>query len=152
MAFGALVRYNKFPGISQEDNQYEWADSSAGAYMFGLVGASYTPDAAHITAADLGANLITTGDGSPINVTGRAVVYTSDGKCWFNSAAANFGSAVTITAKYIVCMMPVATGVHAGTSKLCWYMDMNVGAGLTVSSTSSTFVINPPANGWFSIP
>lgn len=153
MGIGTVTRYEKFPGISQEAAGFKWTDATAGAYMFGLVTSSYTPSVDHATAADFGANIITSGDGLPINCNSRVVNYTpADDKTWYSSASANFGNTVTITAKYLVCMMPVTAGTYANTAKLCWYVDLNVGAGLSYSRTAQSYIIDPPTNGWFSIP
>lgn len=151
MAVGALVRYEKFPGIMLENAGRKWAETTAGAFMFGLASSSYTPDTAHATAVEVTGFLL--GQAAPIVVANRSVVYTpANDKTWYASDPANFGATVTITAKYLLCLMPVTPGTYDTTAKLCWYMDLNVGAGLSLSSTNSDFIINMPANGWFSIP
>jgi hypothetical protein len=150
MALGTVENYNQMVDVLMSDANRNWDDATAGSNMFVLVTASYTPATTHTTGADLGANVITTGDGSPINVPSPAVNQLV-AATWLNSGAADFGSAVTITAKYLICVQPVTAGTYASTAKLLWYVDLNVGAGLSLSSTAAEFRILVPANGWLDI-
>jgi hypothetical protein len=98
--------------------------------------------------------LITSGDGAPIAATGLAIDSTTTaGTTYFDSADAAFGNPVTITAKYLVAVMPETAGTFsATTSKLLFYVDLNTtSASSTVSSTADEFTVQAPANGWFKI-
>lgn len=146
MALGNVVSYNQFPGILVRDAEPQWDDAVVGTFMWGLVTASYVPSGNHTTAADLGANIITAGGGAPVNVTGRTVVdILPDSYLQANNA--DFGT-ITVTSKYLVCFRPITPGVYAATAKLCFYVDLNVGAGLSLSVTATPFIINQPTNGW----
>lgn len=147
MALGTVDNYNQMASILLANANRDWDNATAGSNMFVLATSSYTPSASHTTGADLGANVITSGDGAPINVTAPSVTQVGS-SAWLASGEANFGSAVTITAKYLICVQPVTAGTYASTAKLLWYVDLNVGAGLSLSSTSSEYRILQPTNGW----
>ena len=117
--------------------------------MFCLCTSSYTPAATHTTTTDL-AGTITSGDGAPIAATGLAIDNTTTaGTTYYDSADANFGSAVTITAKYLIAEQPVSANTFsATTSKLLWYINLDTGGG-SIASVASDFVIIAPTNGWF---
>jgi hypothetical protein len=76
---------------------------------------------------------------------------TTAGTTYYDSADANFGATVTITAKYLIAVQPVTAGTFsATTSKLLFYVDLDTSSGTAeVSSVASEFVIIAPANGWF---
>jgi hypothetical protein len=151
MAVGTVTKYNQFLDVIMGTADRQWDDGTAGSCMFVLVTSGYTPVATHTTAADLGANVITSGNGAPINVPSPAVNNTS-GVTWLNSSNAAFGNPVTITAKYLVCIQPVTAATYATTAKLLWYVDLNTaGSGSSVSSTADVFTVNTPASGWISI-
>jgi hypothetical protein len=146
MTVGVITKYNQMAKILQEDANPDWDDSTAGAFMFILATSSYTPSVSHTTVNDIGANYIDSGDGAPINATTRDVIESS-GDVFLDSDDADFGSSVTITAKYLVCVMPVSAGTVASTSKLVWYVDLNTGGG-SIARTNSTFKVVAPVNGW----
>jgi hypothetical protein len=151
MAIGTVTKYNQFLDVIMGTDNRQWDDVSAGSGMFVLVTNGYTPAATHTTAADLGVNVITSGDGAPINVA-SAAVNNSTGTTWLTSANASFGSPVTIIAKYLICVQPVVAGTYASTAKLLWYLDLDTTSSSTsVSSTNSEFSVNVSANGWVSI-
>ena len=152
MSLGAVVKYNNLETNLFETSGRQWDDPVTGNLMFCLARATYTPNATHATTADVGSNLITSGDGSPINVPSPSVNgTTTPGTTYYNSGSANFGSAVTIQAKYLICVQPVTAGTfNASTSKLLWYIDLNnTSSGSEASSTASDFSIVPQTNGWF---
>jgi hypothetical protein len=118
--------------------------------MFCLCGAAYTPSASHSTTADL-AGLISSGDGAPIAATGLAIDnVTIPGSTYYDSDDANFGSAVTVTAKYLIAVMPVtANTFSASTSKLLFYVNLNTASGsATASSQAGQFTVYAPVGGW----
>lgn len=151
MAVGTVTKYNQLLDVLMGDADRQWDDATAGSLMFVLVENGYTPDATHTTANDLGANVITAGDGAPINV-GTPAVNNSTGTTWLDSADAAFGNPVTITAKYLVCIQPATAATYATTAKLLWYVDLDTTSTSTsLSSTNSEFTVSAPANGWISI-
>lgn len=150
MAIGSVVKFNKMQSNLMKAAGRQWDDAAGGNVMFVLASATYVPAAANATLADVGANYITTGNGAPINATTVALddVTTPD-SVYLDSDAADFGAAVTVTAKYLIAVQPVAAGTIAATSKLLWYVDLDTtSTSSEVSSTSAVFKINPPANGW----
>ena len=149
MSLGTVQKYNQFPDLVLRSANRQWDDPAAGSAMFILATSTYTPSPAHSTAADLGANVITTGNGSPINVATPVQTLLAN-VTWFSSGGANFGNPVTITAKYLVCVQPVVAGNYAATAKLLWYVDLSSGGGSLVVSAGS-FNILPPVNGWVDI-
>lgn len=151
MAVGATQIYDAGHSLLLADTGVPWDAAAAGSYMFCLAKASYTPADTHTTVADLGVSdtdYIATGDGAPINATTRAI-NQSVATTYLDSDAADFGAAVTVTAKYLVCVQPVVAGTFASTSKLVFYIDLNSGGG-SLSSVSDAFKISPHANGWLS--
>jgi len=152
MAAGQVTKYNQLESVLFDDSGRQWDNATTGSCMFCLADASYTPNVTHINTANVGAALITAGDGAPINVTTPDVdSVTTPGTTYYDSDSANFGAAVTITAKYLICVQPVAAGTFsATTSKLLWYADLNTASSsATVSSAGGQFKIDPPVNGWF---
>ena len=153
MALGTVTKYNGLEKQITADANRQWDDASAGHIMFCLCSNAYTPAATHSTTADL-AGLITTGDGAPLAATALAIDNTTTaGTTYFDSADANFGSAVTITAKYLVAVMPVTAGTFdAATSKLLFYVDLSTNSSTaSLSTVSNPFVITAPENGWFDL-
>lgn len=151
MAIGKALPYDQFGGLLVRAANPQWDDPQAGAYMFALATSSYAPAFAHTTAADLGVAVITTGDGAPIAATNRTVQDVL-GKAYIRSNPANFGTTVTITAKYLLCLMPVTSNTYTTTAKLCWYVDLDdtsTNASLVV--TASSFEVSQSTNGWISI-
>jgi len=151
MPVGTVTKYNSLEKTITSDANRQWDDATAGNIMFILAGNAYTPAATHSTTADL-TDVITAGDGAPIAATGLAIDNTTTaGTTYFDSADANFGAAVTITAKYLIAIQPVtANTFDASTSKLLFYVDLDTTSSSTeVSSIASDFVVYAPANGWF---
>lgn len=158
MAIHSIEKFDQCIKVITSAANRDWDDATAGNIMWCLVGAGYTKDLTDTTTADLGANIITSGDGAPINATGLTIDDTSTpGIAKFKSDNANFGASVTITAKYLVGVMPVTAGTFsATTSKLLLIDDLNTAsAASTVSSSGDEFVVNmpatAPADGWFKI-
>ena len=150
MAVGTVTKYNGFEKQIAADANRQWDDATAGNIMFCLASEAYTPSATHSTTADV-TGVITSGDGAPIAATALAIDNTTTaGSTYYDSADANFGTTVTITAKYLIAVMPVTAGTFdAATSKLLFYADLNTASGsATVSSTASDFLIYAPVNGW----
>jgi len=155
MAVGTVTKYNSLEKQISDTANRQWNDATAGNIMFMLVSAAYTPAETHSTTADVttaSGVMITAGDGAPLAATTLAIDNTTTpGTTFFGSADANFGAAVTITAKFLVAVQPVTAGTFsATTSKLLWYVDLNTAtAGSTVTSTASDFIVYKPTNGWF---
>jgi len=111
-----------------------------------LLTSAYTSSAAHATWADVSADEVAGGgDYTQKAVSGQAVSETS-GTVTADTADISFGSAVTITAKYLVLVKGTA-GSITSTDKLIGYCDLNAGGG-SVSSTAGAFSVNTP-NGLF---
>jgi len=151
MAIGTVTKYNSLEKTIFDTANRQWNDATAGNIMFCLCTNAYTPSATHSTTANL-AGTITSGNGAPIAATALAIDNTTTaGTTYYDSADADFGSSVTITAKYLVCVQPVTANTFStSTSKLLWYVDLDTASGsASVSSTASIFKINAPNLGWF---
>lgn len=151
MTVGTVTKYNSLEKTIAADANRQWDDATAGNMLFVLAGAGYTPSAAHALTSDL-TNVITSGDGAPIAATGLAIDNTTTaGTTYYDSADANFGAAVTITAKYLIAVQPATANTYnSSTGKLLFYVDLdNTNGSATVSSTASDFIVYAPANGWF---
>jgi hypothetical protein len=155
MAIHSIEKFDQCIKVLLSSANRDWDDATAGNIMWCLVGAGYTKDLTDTTTADLGANIITSGDGAPINATGLSLDDTSTpGTVKFKSDNANFGASVTITAKFLVAVMPVTAGTFsATTSKLLLIDDLNTASSSSVvTSSGDEFVVNmpvtAPADGW----
>lgn len=150
MAIGTVTKYNKMQSNLMKAAGRQWDDGAAGNVMFLLVSAAYTPNLADATVAALGANYISAGDGAPIAATTMSIDdTTTPDSVYLACDAADFGTTVTITAKYLVAVQPVTPNTLASTAKLLWYVDLDTQSGAAeVSSTDAVFKINQPANGW----
>lgn len=152
MALGTVTKYNQLESVLFGTAGRQWDDATAGSLMWCLADETYTPSATHTTTNDVGAALQTAGDGAPINVTTPAIDNTTTaGTTYYDADAANFGTTVTISEKYLICVQPVTAGTFsATTSKLLFYIDLNTASGSALAaSIASDFRIDPPTNGWF---
>ena len=154
MAIGDVVLYDgAIKQISDTANR-QWNDATAGNIMWCLCDNTYTPAFTHSTTTDLGASVITAGDGAPIAATSlsESSVITA-GSTYFDSANVTFTLAGTITPKYLVCVQPVtADTFSATTSLLLFYVDLNTAsASATQSMGAPNYTIYTPGNGWFRI-
>ena len=147
MAAGSFQLYNtgKESLLTDNANQITWATDTVVAV---LLGTSYTPSASHVTYADISAHIITDPDYTPAVVTGKTSVLTVDKILW-DCDNVSFGDPVSLTAKY-VAFVKLAAGALAGTDRLIGHGDLNVGVGLTASSTNSVFQVNT-TNGLFDV-
>lgn len=147
MAVGNFTLYNtgKESLLTDNVNQIDWAADTIVAV---LLGTGYTPAATHSTYADMSAQVIADVGYAPVVLTGKTSVNTAGTILW-DCADISFGSSVSLTAKY-VAIVKRATGALSGTDRLIGYCDLNVGGGLTVSSTNSTFQVST-TNGLFEI-
>ena len=130
-----------------------WDTPDVGAFMFVLASSAYTPNFVHDDMTDVTGEIVA-GDGAPIDATTRTITVSgSPTRTRYNSDDANFGTSVTVTAKYLLCVKPDTPGsfVNDATTKLAWYVDLEVASPDPgdPSSTASDFRINQPAEGWF---
>lgn len=153
MPVGPVTKYNQLEKQLFDTANRQWNDAATGNIMFCLVTSGYTPSATHTTTANLGANLISTGDGATrVAATALAIDNTTTpGTTYYDSADATWGSSVTITAKYMVAVQPVtANTFDSSTSKLLFYVDLDTtSTSSSVTSTTSSFTVVAPSTGWF---
>jgi hypothetical protein len=154
MPVGRVTKYNQLESVIFGTAGRQWDDSATGSCMFVLAKSTYTPSTAHTTLANVGSagvDYITTGDGSPIALATPTIDKTTTlGTTYFRSADADFGSAVTIAAKYLLCVQPVDANIIATTAKLIFYVDLNtIDTGSSASSSADVFKVNTPSLGWF---
>lgn len=153
MPVGTVTKYNQLEKQLFDTANRQWNDAATGNIMFCLVTNGYTPAATDATTASLGANLISSGDGAArIAAAGLTVDNTTTpGTTYYDSADVTWGTSVTITAKYLVCVQPVmANTFDAATSRLLFYVDLDTtSSSSSVSATAAPFTVVAPANGWF---
>jgi len=149
MAIGAVTKFNQLESIILGDGDRQWDDATAGSCMFILADNTYAFDATDTTAAAL-SGVISAGDGAPINVTTPAIDdTTTPGSTYIDSADADWGTPVTITAKWIICVQPVTAGTYASTAKLLWGFDLDNSSGSASKTvTADEFKYLTPTNGW----
>ncbi|BBK30589.1 hypothetical protein EDC65_1972 [Stella humosa] len=111
-----------------------------------LATASHTPDAAtHDDLADVSNEVAGGGDYARATL-GSVAVTRSGTTVKFTSSPVNFGSDVTITAKWLV----IFDDSHASDA-LLGYVDLNTGGG-SAASSDGPFVVSPDGtNGWFTL-
>lgn len=129
-----------------------WDTPEVGAFMFVLATSAYTPIFTHADMTDV-VGEITAGDGAPLDAANRTItVLGSPTRTHYDSDDANFGTAVTVTAKYLICVKPATPGafVNDATTQLVWYVDLEIASPDPgdPSSVASDFRVNAPANGW----
>lgn len=154
MAVGTVTPYNQLETVLFGTSGRQWDDATPGNIMFVLAKYTYTPAVTHATLADVGTagvGYITSGDGAPLSAESLALdAATTPGTTYYASNDADFGTSVTITAKYLLAVQPVSAGVIASTSKLLWYVDLDdntTSSSITTAATS--FNVAMPTNGWF---
>jgi len=126
-----------------------WWDDATRASAFVLVKDSLSISGTLSTYGDIAGHEVTDPDYAPIPCANRTVTRQS-GVLYFSSDAADFGSTVTITAKYLVCLYGDSANL-SGTDPLLWYVDLNTGSG-SVQVQSALFRVTPaqtPVAHWF---
>lgn len=149
MSVGQVQLYNQCFSIIADSANTQW--DTASGFAFILAKSTYTPLDTHTTVADLGVadtDWIQTGDGAAILVPTLGISEVS-GATRFTAGNANYGSSVTVTAKYLVCVEGDAT--ITSTDNLLWSQDLSQEGG-SAQSSASDFVVQAPANSiWFQI-
>ena len=141
MSAGNFTFYNEFKeSLAKAD-----IDLNADTFKAVLLTSSYTPNVAtNVNLADISANIITDADYTVQTLT-NVTVTESAGTVTFNSDDINYGSSVTLTAKYMAIYDDTVTN-----DPLIVYVDLGTGGG-SVSSTSSTFQVTINASGIFTL-
>lgn len=148
MPVGNFTLYNsgKEALLSDNANQITWATDTVVAV---LLGSGYTPALTHTTWADMSAQHVTGTNYAPVALANKTSVRTGGTILW-DCDDINFGSNVTVTAKYIA-IVKRAGGALAGTDQLIGYCDLdNTSGTATVSSTNALFQVSTP-NGLFDV-
>lgn len=148
MAVGNFTLYNtgKEALLTDNANQITWATDTIVAV---LLGSGYTPAATHSTWNDVSAQHVTGTNYAPVALANKTSVNTSGTILW-DCDDIDFGSNVTVTAKYVAIVKRVG-GSLTSTDQLIGYCDLDNASGTaTVSSTNSVFKVNT-TNGLFSV-
>lgn len=124
-------------------------DDSAATFAFILVTNAYTPSNAHSTYSQLSANECADSGYVRQAVASRALS-TTGAYTYLQAAAANFGSNVTLAARYLVCIAGTAGSLQT-TDRIIFRQDLNQGGSANVSSSNSNFSVSQPTSGWLSI-
>lgn len=152
MSVGQVQLYNQCLQRLTLDAGTQWDAAASTSFAYVLAKSTYTPADTHTTVSDLGVadtDWIQTGDGNPIVVPTRSITESS-GAIRFLAGNANYGSSVTITAKYLVCVEGDEAGIVSG-DNLLWYQDLSQEGGSAQSSASDFVVQAPSGNIWFQI-
>ena len=141
MSAGNFTFYNAFKlSLAKAE-----VDLDTNTFKAVLLTSSYTPNvASQSILSDISGNIISDSD-YVAQTLGSVTVTESGGTVTFDSADINFGSSVTITAKYLALYDDIS-----GNDKLVVYVDLDTGGG-SVSSTSSTFQVTINASGIFTL-
>lgn len=128
-------------------NNAQW-DDPAVPFAFILLDVSWTPSDADNSYGSLSVHECASPDYAPKAVTGRTIAGTGH-NCFADSADAIFGSLVTISARYLVCVQGDPAALVAGDAAIFW-VDLDTTAGaLNKSSAADNFALQAPASGWF---
>jgi len=141
MSAGNFTFYNAFKlNLAKAE-----VDLDTNTFKAVLLSSSYTPNvASQSILSDISGNIITDSD-YVAQTLGSVTVTESGGTVTFDSADINFGSSVTITAKYLALYDDTSAN-----DKLVVYVDLDTSGG-SVSSTSSTFQVTINASGIFTL-
>ena len=141
MSAGNFTFYNAFKlSLAKAE-----VDLDTNTFKAVLLTSSYTPNvASQSILSDISGNIITDSD-YVAQTLGSVTVTESGGTVTFDSADINFGSSVTITAKYLALYDDTSAN-----DKLVVYVDLDTSGG-SVSSTSSTFQVTINASGIFTL-
>lgn len=140
MAVGNFTLYNtgKEALLTDNANQITWATDTIVAV---LLGSGYTAAATHSTWADVSAQHVSGTNYAPVALSNKTST-RSGGTILWDCDDINFGSNVTVTAKWVAIVKRVG-GSLTGTDQLIGYCDLdNTSGAATVSSTNSTFQVN----------
>ena len=130
MAVGATVQ--KISNV-HELIKDEWENSAAGKYMWVLATKDYTALKNDVGMDAVGADHISAGDGAPIAVTGKVVTKFGDALeadpkgAYLDCDDANFGTTVTVTAKWLLLVKVDTPNVVTTTSAdiIMLHIDLN---------------------------
>tara|TARA_R110002012_G_scaffold113813_2_gene259899 strand:+ start:338 stop:766 length:429 start_codon:yes stop_codon:yes gene_type:complete len=141
MSAGNFTFYNEFKeSLAKAD-----IDLNADTFKAVLLTSSYSPNVAtNVNLSDISANITTDSDYTAQTLT-NVTVTESGGTVTFDADDINFGSSVTITAKYLAIYDDTVAN-----DPLVVYVDLDTGGG-SVSSTSSTFQVTINASGIFTL-
>lgn len=149
MALAELQFHNTALTTLFSDATPQWDDDDAD-FAWALLGSGYTQSDTDTTWGDISANEITDTDYAQQAVTTRSVSNNA-GEAQFSSDAADFGSNVSIEAKYLALVQGTAGSLAAG-DKVIGTIDLDDSSGTaTVFSANGEFKITPHANGFWRI-
>ena len=150
MAVGTVKKFNQWESTISSNSTREWDDQTTGNLKYYLAKHTWLEDATAATIADIGANIITAGDGQVISADTPSIDAASlPGTTFYKAGDANFGLTVDISAKWLICTQPVVADTPAATDNLLWYVDLeNTSTTAEAVASSNKFIIHQPANGW----
>jgi hypothetical protein len=136
-----LVNSGKEALLSDNAGHINWATDTIVAV---LLGASYSPLATHTQYSDVSSHVIADAGYAPVVVSGKTSTRSGDKILW-DCDDVNFGNTVTFAAVKYMALFKRAGGALAASDQFIGYVDLNVGVGLTVSSTNAIFKVNTPS-------
>lgn len=149
MAVAAMQLHNDALATLFQDDASQWDDENVD-FAWVLLGSGYTQSDTDTTWGDISANEISDADYAQQEVTGRAITNNA-GEAQFSSDAADFGSNVSIEAKFLGLVMGTAGNLAAG-DKVIGTIDLDDSSGTaTVFSANAEFSIGPNASGFWRI-
>lgn len=148
MATGTTQLHNQAINHLTDTAGKQWNDGTSD-FAFILLTDGYTPADADLTYGDISGNECADADYAQQAASTRQIT-RSGGTTYFDSDPANFGTNVTIAARYLVCVAGTAGSLNSGDVVL-FRVDLNDGGTGNVDSQNSDFRVDPDTNGWFSI-
>ena len=124
MTVGAVKLYDEGLELLTKDTGHNWDGSST--FQFALMVDAHTFDRTHVTWTTILANVHGATGGYDEIVVANAAVANTTGSIWFNSDDANFGTSVSISARWLVCVRTASAvaGTLVGTDELIFCVDL----------------------------
>lgn len=149
MAVAELQLHNDALVTLFKEANAQW-DDSASDFTWALLGSGYTQSDTDTTWGDVSANEISDSDYAQQAVSGLTITNNA-GEAQFDSDPADFGSNVSIEAKFLVLVQGTATALAAG-DKIIGTVDLDDSSSTaTKISRNGAFKITPHANGFWRI-
>jgi hypothetical protein len=140
MAAGNFTPYNSFPYHTAK-NEINFLSDVIKAL---LAKTAYVPNVAtHVALSDI-TNECTDTDYARLTLGTKTLTQDGSGRTVWGAANCNFGSAVSIAARYLILFKDSGVG---STSWLLGYVDLNSGGSVDVSSVTSQFEVDWNAAG-----
>jgi hypothetical protein len=150
MPVGTVQLFDQCMGLLLDGSPtWIWETGPFAGTLWDQAGADPADTLVDFTGLDATHNEVT-GGGYAQQQLGSLTVTVATGVVQFHTAIVNFGTNVTITTKYLVCIQGTVT--VSGTADTMWFLDLDTTSSSSeVSSVSSDFTVDDAATGWWTV-